>query len=70
MPNRDPIEAMADFYEPDNAHLSRIERDRCQLCDDDGYRPNGTVCDHVDYSDIARRGMAKVRAALAKDSKR
>ncbi|CQD03686.1 hypothetical protein BN000_00621 [Mycobacterium europaeum] len=37
----------------------------CELCDDDGYRPNGIVCDHVDRSEIHKRGIAKCRAALA-----
>ncbi|WP_104182739.1 hypothetical protein [Mycobacterium avium] len=37
----------------------------CELCDDDGYKPNGIVCDHVDRSEIHKRGIAKVRAALA-----
>lgn len=37
----------------------------CGLCDDDGYR-NHRVCDHRDYTAAARRGMAKVRAALRK----
>lgn len=40
----------------------------CELCDDDGYR-NGVPCDHVDRSETAERGMAKVRAAMAKGTK-
>lgn len=37
----------------------------CELCDDEGIR--GVLrCDHTDYAVIAKRGMAKVRAALAK----
>lgn len=37
----------------------------CELCDDEGMR--GMLrCDHTDYGAIAKRGMAKVRAALAK----
>lgn len=35
----------------------------CQLCNDDGYR-GATPCDHIDRSATVRRGMAKVRAAL------
>lgn len=35
----------------------------CDLCDDDGYR--GTrVCDHVDRSVVARRGLEKCRRVL------
>ena len=37
----------------------------CELCDDDGYR-GGTVCDHIDHTVAARRGMELVRQALAK----
>lgn len=37
----------------------------CELCDDDGLRLNGLYkCDHIDYGAIAKRGIAKVRAAL------
>lgn len=35
----------------------------CGLCDDDGYR--GTVvCDHVDHTGAAQRGMALIRGTL------
>ncbi|QBP31768.1 hypothetical protein SEA_PIPER2020_90 [Mycobacterium phage Piper2020] len=48
------------------AHLAAIAIANCELCDDDGYR--GTlVCDHADHAAAAKRGMAKVRAALGKD---
>lgn len=40
----------------------------CEWCDDTGIRRNGHRCDHVDYAAIARRGMAKVRAALKGES--
>jgi hypothetical protein len=50
----------------DDAHLDPAEIAACTLCDDQGYRRNGCVCDHVDRTDIAARGMQKVRAALAK----
>ena len=36
---------------------------RCRLCNDDGY-VGGQVCDHVDHTETARRGMAMVRAAM------
>lgn len=35
----------------------------CGLCDDDGYR-GGTVCDHTDHAEAARRGMDMVRRAM------
>lgn len=59
-------EAMQEIDTTDNSHLEQAARDRCQLCDDEGYRPNRCVCDHVDRADISRRGMEKVRAALSK----
>lgn len=41
----------------------------CGLCDDDGYR--GTVvCDHVDHTGAAQRGMAKVRQILTQKPRR
>jgi hypothetical protein len=45
-------------------HLQRDVIDACPLCDSDGYRPSGCVCDHVDRSEVAKRGMAKIRAVL------
>jgi hypothetical protein len=50
-----------------DAHRNKIRIANCGLCDDDGYR-GATVCDHIDHSAAARRGMAKIRAALAKDT--
>jgi hypothetical protein len=41
----------------------------CHLCDDDGYR-GSTVCDHVDHTQAAVRGMELVRQALAKGGDR
>ena len=41
----------------------------CDLCDDDGYTPTLSVCDHVDRTETNARGIAAVRAALAKDAK-
>lgn len=38
----------------------------CGLCDDDGYR-GLLVCNHVDHTAAAERGMARIRAVLAKD---
>jgi hypothetical protein len=35
----------------------------CDLCDDDGYR-GGAVCDHIDHSHAAKRGMALIRATM------
>jgi hypothetical protein len=54
-----------DEPEPSTAHLAAEAVVACGMCDDDGYR-GGTVCDHQDRSEIAARGSAAVRAALAK----
>ena len=35
----------------------------CGLCDGDGYR-GSAVCNHVDHSDTAKAGIAKVREAM------
>jgi hypothetical protein len=59
-------EAMAESGCGCTEHFTQLAIDNCSLCDHDGYRPNGAVCDHIDRTDIARRGMEKVRAALAK----
>ena len=59
-------ESMQELDTVSDAHLDPAARARCTLCDDEGYRPNGYICDHVDRSEIAKRGMEKVRAALSK----
>ena len=42
-----------------------MEIAECELCDDDGLRLNQlSRCDHIDYGAIAKRGIAKVQAAL------
>ncbi|TXH16441.1 MAG: hypothetical protein E6R06_31050 [Mycobacterium sp.] len=42
----------------------------CTLCDENGYRPNFTVCDHIDHAPAYRAGMALVREALQKGTQR
>lgn len=49
----------------EQADLRAQEIADCDLCDDDGYRPNHAVCDHIDHSLAAKRGSALVREALA-----
>ena len=51
---------MADRYD------ELMEIAECEFCDDNGLRPNNTCCDHIDYAAIAKRGIAKIRAALQK----
>lgn len=58
--------AMVNLDVAGDAHLAPQARANCALCDTDGYRPNGRVCDHVDRTTTAAAGAAKVRAALAK----
>lgn len=57
--------AMVDLDVPSAAHLTAQAITNCTRCDSDGYR-GGTVCDHIDHTQAAERGMAAVRAALAK----
>lgn len=46
------------------ADIARIAAiGRCDLCDSDGYR-GGMVCDHIDHTEAAKRGMAMVRKAM------
>jgi len=59
-------EAMAAANAENATHLEARAIANCQLCDTDGYRPNHTVCDHVDRTAIAARGAAACRAALSK----
>lgn len=40
--------------------------DNCAMCDKYGYRPNSLVCDHIDRTETAARGIAKVRESLGK----
>lgn len=44
--------------------MIREEIERCSMCDPDGYKPNRIVCDHVDRTEVAKRGTSKVYAAL------
>lgn len=46
------------------AHRDPAAIAHCGLCDDDGRR-GAIVCDHVDRTDTARRGIAACREALA-----
>jgi hypothetical protein len=36
----------------------------CSLCDDEGYRENGTICDHVDRTLTVRRGREEINKAM------
>lgn len=63
---RDPYAAMADLDDGENQHLSAAAIARCRLCDDDGYRPNGHVCDHHDRTHVGQAQKAHIRKMLAK----
>ena len=58
-------DAMAARDHDRTAHLTAAAIANCTLCDDQGYRGRA-VCDHIDRSDIARRGLEACRAALSK----
>lgn len=68
MPTHDPYAAMADLDDGRNAHLSAATIARCQLCDTDGYRPNRTVCDHVNREHVGQAQKAHIRKMLTKDN--
>lgn len=36
----------------------------CRLCDVNGYRVGGTLCDHIDHAAIAARHRGEIDAAL------
>jgi hypothetical protein len=50
-------------------HLSVEAIAACDLCDPDGYRSNGKVCDHVDRTETARAGAEACREALKSKGK-
>ena len=47
----------------ERARLRQLAVENCGLCNSDGYR-GGTVCDHEDHTEAAKRGMELVREAL------
>lgn len=49
--------------------LKEAVRTACVRCDNQGYRPNGLVCDHVDRTETVRRGSEQVRRVLIERSK-
>ena len=67
IPSRQEIEHAAREASESAKRIAEIGRlagiRRCGLCDSDGYR-GGQVCDHVDHTEAAKRGMAMVRAAM------
>jgi hypothetical protein len=38
----------------------------CDICNEDGYRSNRTICDHIDHTETYRNGMTMGRAALTR----
>lgn len=62
--------AMVDLNHTSDAHLTAAAIVDCPLCDPDGYRPNGRVCDHIDRTKTAAAGSAKARAALSNIGRR
>lgn len=57
-------EHIRDLDLPNDAHLSAEAIANCGQCDGQGYRGN-RVCDHVDHTAAAKRGLAACREALA-----
>ena len=52
--------------QPADTYVTRRLIASCDLCDSEGIR-NGFACDHVDHRPAAKRGMAKIRAAMGWD---
>lgn len=70
MPDRFSDPDPTDLDLPDRewaAHHRAMAIVECPLCDQDGYR-GGYVCNHVDYAEIAARGMEAVRKALTREN--
>lgn len=70
MPDRYGEDQPSDMPDAEwSAHLRHLEAMavvNCGLCDDDGYR-GSRVCDHVDRTAAAKRGIALVRATMGWD---
>jgi hypothetical protein len=63
-PELDPLPVRLDPDEPTWEQKRQWIAD-CTICDPDGYRANGTQCNHnPDQEEINRRGIARCRAAL------
>lgn len=63
-------ESIAEWHlqndEPSTEHLDPAARAECGLCDGDGYRPTGVVCDHEDRTDVGRSQREQIREMLTK----
>ena len=46
-----------------NQMLAGAATASCPLCDDDGYR-GARVCDHIDHTAAAKRGMDMIRETM------
>lgn len=49
------------------AEIRALAIANCHLCDANGYR-DGSVCDHIDHTAAAKRGMDMIREAMGWDS--
>ncbi|MDV6979630.1 hypothetical protein [Mycobacterium intracellulare] len=56
----------AEDPDSDTTHLAADAIAACKLCDPDGYRPTGCVCDHVDRTHVGQAQKAHIRKMLAK----
>lgn len=72
MPDADPKlrldedgHVIIDGPTPTELRIQAIQN--CELCDDEGYR-GSAVCDHIDRTDTAARGIAQIRAQMGWNS--
>ena len=50
-------------YGPTDTELRHQAITECTICDDDGYHGN-IVCDHIDRTETAARGIDQIRRAM------
>ncbi|WP_373202647.1 hypothetical protein [Mycobacterium marinum] len=61
-----PVSTIVDLDAVSTDHLSLDARLACDLCDDDGYRENGLVCDHQDHTRAGLVARQQIREMLKK----
>jgi hypothetical protein len=59
-----PVRDLVSLPHQGDGAAARPPPARCSQCDENGYRPNGMVCDHIDRQLTAARGVANIRAAM------
>lgn len=55
--------ATPEDFGPTQTEIRLAAIQACDICDEDGYR-GATVCDHIDRTNTAARGINQVRQAM------